>query len=141
MARVGRGKNTFSEDYTTHHLLISLSFPSPPSLRGGSYFLHPHTTVLTTFPGFNHTDAPQEQGRRRPSHCTTPPASSAAAVRHNHILASLTLSTRPTGQHRGSTGGHQRSTITLYLAQLCYLNYSRGSSLLHTLAQSHPKWL
>lgn len=30
MARVGRGKNTFSEDYTTHHLLISLSLSHPP---------------------------------------------------------------------------------------------------------------
>lgn len=30
MARVGRGKNTFSEDYTTHHLLIRVSLSHPP---------------------------------------------------------------------------------------------------------------
>lgn len=30
MARVGRGKNTFSEDYTTHHLLIRVSPSHPP---------------------------------------------------------------------------------------------------------------
>lgn len=148
MARVGRGKNTFSEDYTTHHLLIraSLSHP-PPSLQDGSYFHHPHTNISNKREGFD-ADVPQNKGRRRPRHHTTLPTTSSAAIRHNHILTSLTLSTRPAGEHQRSagehqrsTGEHQRSTITLHLECLYYLKYPILSILLYALAQSHPERL
>lgn len=80
----------------------SLSFPSPASLRDSSYFLHPHTNISNKREGFD-ADAPQDKGRRRPRHHTTHPKSSSAAIRHNHVLTSLTLSTRPTGEHQRST--------------------------------------
>lgn len=54
MARVGRGKNTFSGDYTTHHSLIRASFPSPFAHRGLSLSspspTHPEGSVGTVPP-------------------------------------------------------------------------------------------
>lgn len=116
----------------------SLSFPSPPSPGDGSYFLHPHTAVPPPFPtkekGSARRTHPETRAREDPANHTPLPASPGAATRHDHLLTSLTLSTRPTGEH-------QRSTIPLYLEPLYYLNYSILSILLYALAQSHPKRL
>lgn len=76
-------------------------FPIPPSSsEDGSYFLHPHTAVPSISPTKEMGSASQMHPETRAENPATTQRSPQAAIRHNHILMSLTLSTRPTGEHQ-----------------------------------------
>lgn len=79
MARVGRGKNTFSEDYTTHHLLIGVSLSHPPLP------LEMALTFFTLTPSCHHRFQQKRrvrQGGRTPrqGHEKTPPPHTAPRI-------------------------------------------------------------
>lgn len=120
MARVGRGKNTFSEDYTTHHLLIRVSLSHPPL----------HFEMALAFLTLAQLCHQQLQQKRRLWQCRCTPGPG-----HKDSLSPHNVPTSPWGQpplhelnpeltaNMRAPNIHQRS-VTPHLECLYHLKHS-----------------